>query len=139
MRACRRVHTSHVHHHHHHLHLDESLDTDLDDLQDEEDLDDEDEEEDDDEDDEDDDEEEMDYKMVFVVNRSLSLTPGVMTLLVSKATSGLYRKINSQVFLFSLTKLVFCNIEVVPYFLNFKLPEYFAFRNNDFDFGCCKV
>lgn len=39
----------------------------------------------------------MDYKMVFVVNRSLNLTPGVMTLLVSKATAGLYRKINAQV------------------------------------------
>ena len=61
LRACRRVHISHVHHHHHHLHLDEKMDTDdLDDLQDQKDLDDEDEDE--DEDDEDDDEEEMNYK-----------------------------------------------------------------------------
>ena len=41
-------------------------------------------------------EEEMDFKMVFVVNKSLELRPGNLALYTSRATVGLYRKINAQ-------------------------------------------
>ena len=62
----------------------------LDEDEDEEDEDDE-EEEDIDEDDED-----MDFKMVFVVNKSLELKAGMMSLYVAKSTAGLFKKINAQ-------------------------------------------
>jgi len=90
-----RIH--HGHHHHNHHNLEESLDDDdLDDLHEDEDLYDEDEDEEEDEDDEEEDELEMEFKMVFVVNRSLELSQGQIALQVSRATSGLYRKVNSQ-------------------------------------------
>jgi peptidyl-tRNA hydrolase len=38
----------------------------------------------------------MDYKMVFVVNKSLELRPGSLALYTSRATVGLYKKINAQ-------------------------------------------
>merc|ERR1719278_368385 len=77
---------------HHHLHR-HSHDEDLDeeDVEEEEMLDEDDEEEDIDEDDED-----MDFKMVFVVNKSLELKGGTMSLHVAKSTAGLFKKINSQ-------------------------------------------
>merc|ERR1719209_612874 len=71
------------HHHHHHVHH-HAHDEDLDDE-------DEDEDEDIDEDDED-----MDFKMVFVVNKSLELKSGIMSLYVAKSTAGLFKKINAQ-------------------------------------------
>lgn len=91
-----RMHNHHHHHHHHHLHMDESMDSeDMDELHDDDELEDEDEDE-EDEDDEDDEDIDMEYKMVFVVNRTLELSPGTMTTYVSKATAGLFRKINGQ-------------------------------------------
>ena len=88
----------HQHRHHHHMmnHRDEDLDEediDEEDLLEEEDDDEEDE---DIEEDEDDDEDEMEFKMVFVVNRSLELKSGMMSVYVGKATAGLFRKINAQ-------------------------------------------
>jgi hypothetical protein len=97
-------HLHHLHHHHHH-HNGEILDDDEldeDELheeeEDEEEEDEEEEEEEDmeEEDEEDIDEEEMDFKMVFVVNKSLELRPGHLALYTSRATVGLYRKINAQ-------------------------------------------
>jgi len=97
-RIVRRVHHNHVHHHLHEDHmLDEEYLEDLhhhhDDLEDDEDDEDEDEDE---EEDEDEDELDVDFKMVFVINRSLDLSPGQMTMSTSKATAGLFRKIYSQ-------------------------------------------
>ncbi len=102
-------HLHHLHHHHHHPSFDDDEDDlDEDDLhEDEEEEDEEDEEEEEDEDDlleededeeeeEDIEEEEMDYKMVFVVNKSLELRPGSLALYTSRATVGLYKKINAQ-------------------------------------------
>ena len=86
-----------IHHHHHamdhsHDEMDEE-DIDEEDLLEEEEDDDEEEDEDEDiEEDEDD----MELKMVFVVNKSLELRSGVMSVYVGKATAGLFRKINSQ-------------------------------------------
>merc|ERR1719491_1619993 len=69
---------------HHHLHR-HSHDEDLDeeDVEEEEMLD-------------EDDDEDMDFKMVFVVNKSLELKSGAMSLYVAKSTAGLFKKINSQ-------------------------------------------
>ena len=53
-------------------------------------------EEDEDIEEEDDDEDDMEFKMVFVVNRSLELKSGMMSIYVGKATAGLFRKINAQ-------------------------------------------
>jgi len=95
-RIVRRVHHNHIHHHLHEEHmLDEEF---LEDLHDHEDLDDEEDDDEDEDEDEDDDDDEldMDFKMVFVINRSLDITPGQMTMSVSKATAGLFRKIYSQ-------------------------------------------
>lgn len=88
-------HMCRVHHHHHHLLHDDDLDED--DI-DEEDLmeEEEDDEDDEDEDIEDEEDEDMEFKMVFVVNKSLELKSGIMSLYVAKATAGLFRKINSQ-------------------------------------------
>merc|ERR1719365_333135 len=83
------------HHHHHHAH-DEDLDDE--DVEEEEMLDeDEDEEDEDDDEDEDidEDDEDMDFKMVFVVNKSLELKSGIMSLYVAKSTAGLFKKINA--------------------------------------------
>ncbi len=103
-------HLHHLHHHHHHPSFDDDEDDlDEDDLH--EDEDEEEDEEDEEEEDEDDlledeeeeeeeeediEEEEMDYKMVFVVNKSLELRPGSLALYTSRATVGLYKKINAQ-------------------------------------------
>ena len=59
---------------------------------------DEDEEDEDDDEDEDidEDDEDMDFKMVFVVNKSLELRAGIMSLYVAKSTAGLFKKINAQ-------------------------------------------
>ena len=59
---------------------------------------DEDEEDEDDDEDEDidEDDEDMDFKMVFVVNKSLELKSGIMSLYVAKSTAGLFKKINAQ-------------------------------------------
>jgi len=89
------------HHHHHHIHRHHSHDEDLDDedVEEEEMLDeDEDEEDEDDEEEEDidEDDEDMDFKMVFVVNKSLELKAGMMSLYVAKSTAGLFKKINAQ-------------------------------------------
>jgi len=96
-RIVRRVHHNHVHHH---LHEEHMLDEDyLEDLHHHDDLDDDEDDEDEDEDeeeDEDEDELDVDFKMVFVINRSLDLSPGQMTMSTSKATAGLFRKIYSQ-------------------------------------------
>ena len=86
----------HQHQHHHHL-MDRNEDLDEEDIDEEDLL----EEEDDDEEDEDieeeeDDEDDMEFKMVFVVNRSLELKSGMMSVYVGKATAGLFRKINAQ-------------------------------------------
>jgi len=94
-------HLHHLHHHHHHRESFDEDDLDEDDLhEEEEEEEDEEEEEEDDlleeEDEEDLDEEEMDFKMVFVVNKSLELRPGSLALYTSRATVGLYRKINAQ-------------------------------------------
>ena len=98
---------NHLHHHHPQLHpqhhnLDEEESFDEDEL-DEEELHEEEEEDEEDEEDlediedeEDLEEEEMDFKMVFVVNKSLELRPGNLALYTSRATVGLYRKINAQ-------------------------------------------
>ena len=88
----------HQHQHHHHVmdHSNEDLDEediDEEDLLEEEDDDDE---EDEDIEEEDDDDDDMEFKMVFVVNRSLELRSGMMSLYVGKATAGLFRKINAQ-------------------------------------------
>jgi len=91
-------HMCRMHHHHMHHHSHDHDDIDEDDI-DEEDMLDEDEEEEEDEDDDDDideDEEDMDFKMVFVVNKSLDLRAGPMSLHVGKATAGLFKKINAQ-------------------------------------------
>ena len=96
-------HLHHLHHHHHHQTNEDSFDEDeLDeedllheeeeDEEEEEDL----EEEEDDDEEEDLDEEEMDFKMVFVVNKALELRPGSLAVYTSRATVGLYRKINAQ-------------------------------------------
>jgi len=88
-----RMHHHHVHHHNHdHDDLDED-DIDEEDMLDE---DEEEEEEEDEDEDIDEDEEDMDFKMVFVVNKTLELKPGSMSLHVGKATAGLFKKINSQ-------------------------------------------
>eukprot|EP00088_Acartia_fossae_P043801 TRINITY_DN4626_c0_g1_i1.p1 TRINITY_DN4626_c0_g1~~TRINITY_DN4626_c0_g1_i1.p1 ORF type:complete len:688 (+),score=214.90 TRINITY_DN4626_c0_g1_i1:131-2194(+) len=95
-RIVRKVHHNHIHHH---LHEDHLLDEEfLEELHEHEDLDDEEDEDEDEEDEEDEDEDEldMDFKMVFVINRSLDLSPGQMTMSVSKATAGLHRKTHSQ-------------------------------------------
>jgi len=95
-RIVRRVHHNHIHHH---LHEDHMLDEEyLEDLHDHEDLDDEEDDDEDEDEDEEDDEDEldMDFKMVFVINRSLEISPGQMTMGVSKSTAGLFRKIYSQ-------------------------------------------
>merc|ERR1719220_973372 len=55
-----------------------------------------DEEDEEDEDIEEEDDDDMEFKMVFVVNKSLELKSGVMSVYVGKATAGLFRKINSQ-------------------------------------------
>lgn len=110
-------HLHHLHHHHHHLHhhhtnheeededsFDEEEEDEEDELdeheineEDEEEEEDDEEEEEDIEDDEEDlEEEEMDFKMVFVVNKALELRPGSLALYTSRATVGLYRKINGQ-------------------------------------------
>lgn len=91
-------HMCRMHHHHMHHHSHDHDDLDEDDI-DEEDMLDEDEEEEEEEDDDDDideDEEDMDFKMVFVVNKTLELKAGSMSLHVGKATAGLFKKINSQ-------------------------------------------
>jgi len=92
-------HMCRIHHHHHiHHHSNDHDDIDDDDI-DEDDMLDEDEEEEEEEDEDEDieeDEEDMDFKMVFVVNKSVDLKPGSMSLYVGKATAGLFRKINSQ-------------------------------------------
>jgi len=85
---------------HHHLHR-HSHDEDLDeeDVEEEEMLDEDEEEEDEDDDEDEDideDDEDMDFKMVFVVNKSLELKSGAMSLYVAKSTAGLFKKINSQ-------------------------------------------
>jgi len=87
--------------HHHHIHRHHSHDEDLDDedVEEEEMLDeDEDEEDEDDEEEEDidEDDEDMDFKMVFLVNKSLELKAGMMSLYVAKSTAGLFKKINAQ-------------------------------------------
>ena len=38
----------------------------------------------------------MEFKMVFVINKSLELKAGQMSLNVGRATAGIFRKINSQ-------------------------------------------
>lgn len=83
------------HHHHHMFHDIDSDDIDLMMEEEEEESDNEDLEDEEDED-YDESEEEMEYKMVFVVNKSLELKPGVMSLHVGKATAGLSRKVNAQ-------------------------------------------
>ena len=95
-------HMCQLHHHHHHHHHMMHHDIDEDDL-DEDDLMDEDEEDEDDEDEEEEDEdiedeedEDMEFKMVFVINKSLELKSGIMSLYVGRATAGLFRKINAQ-------------------------------------------
>ena len=85
------------HHHHHMMHqheLEDSSDYDEDLMMEEE----EEEEEDDDEEEfEDEDEyEEMEYKMVFVINKSLDMKPGAVSLHVARATAGMMRKVNAQ-------------------------------------------
>jgi len=88
----------HQHRHHHHMMNNSNEDLDEEDI-DEEDLleeEDDDDEEDEDIEEEDDDEDEMEFKMVFVVNRSLELKSGMMSVYVGKATAGLFRKINAQ-------------------------------------------
>lgn len=86
-------------HHHHHLmhrhHPDTEEDIDEEDLMDDE-SDEEDEDIEDEEDLEDDDDDDMEFKMVFVINKSLDLKAGQMSLHVGRATAGLFRKINSQ-------------------------------------------
>jgi len=42
------------------------------------------------------DDDEMDFKMVFVVNKSLDMKAGMMSLFVGKTATGLFRKINAQ-------------------------------------------
>ena len=85
-------------HHHHHLmhrhHPDTEDDIDEEDLMDDES--DEDDEDIEDEEDLEDDEDDMEFKMVFVINKSLDLKAGQMSLHVGRATAGLFRKINSQ-------------------------------------------
>jgi len=91
-------HMCRMHHHHVHHHSHDHDDLDEDDI-DEEDMLDEDEEEEEEEDEDEDideDEEDMDFKMVFVVNKTLDLKAGSMSLHVGKATAGLFKKINSQ-------------------------------------------
>jgi len=86
-------------HHHHHLvhrhHPDTEDDIDEEDLMDD-DSDDDDEDIEDEEDLEDEDDDDMEFKMVFVINKSLDLKAGQMSLNVGRATAGLFRKINSQ-------------------------------------------
>lgn len=86
-------------HHHHHLmnrhHPDTEDDIDEEDLMDDE-SDEDDEDIEDEEDLEDDDDDDMEFKMVFVINKSLDLKAGQMSLNVGRATAGLFRKINSQ-------------------------------------------
>jgi len=98
IRMCRKAHSHHHNHiHHQHIHLDDSLDEeDIEELHDEDELEEEEDDDEEEEDEDDDDEVDTEYKMVFVVNRSLELTPGQMTMHVSRATAGLFRKINSQ-------------------------------------------
>ena len=87
------------HHIHHVNHSHDTDEFDEEDMEEEELLDEDDEGEEDDEDEEDLDEEEdddMDFKMVFVVNKSLDLKAGMMSLYVGKSASGLFRKINAQ-------------------------------------------
>jgi len=87
-----RIHAQ-AHHCYHHYHA-ESIDSeDLDESFEEEDEFDDEEEV---EEEEEEDEEDMEFKMVFVVNRALDMSPGTMTKYVSKATSGLFRKINGE-------------------------------------------
>ena len=93
------THVCRMHHHHHvHHHTHDHDDLDDDDIEEEDMIDeDEEEEEEEDEDEEiDEDEEDMDFKMVFVVNKSVDMKPGAMSLHVGKATAGLFRKINAQ-------------------------------------------
>merc|ERR1711915_357269 len=86
-------HMCRIHHHHHiHHHSNDHDDIDDDDIDEDE----EEEEEEDEDEDIEEDEEDMDFKMVFVVNKSVDLKPGSMSLYVGKATAGLFRKINSQ-------------------------------------------
>ena len=87
-----------LHHHQHHMMDHSQGDLDEDDI-DEEDLleeEEDDEEDEEDEDIEEEDDDDMEFKMVFVVNKSLELKSGVMSVYVGKATAGLFRKINSQ-------------------------------------------
>merc|ERR1712165_196081 len=83
---CRMHHHAMMHHH----------DIDSEDIYEEDLMEEEDEDEDDEDEDIDDEDEDMEFKMVFVVNKSLDLKSGVMSLYVAKATAGLFRKINSQ-------------------------------------------
>jgi len=97
IRMCRKIHHNHMHHQHTHIHPEDSLDEeDIEELHDEDELEEEDDEDEEEDEEEEEDEIDMEYKMVFVVNRALELTPGQMTMNVSKATAGLFRKINSQ-------------------------------------------
>jgi len=95
-------HMCRMHHHHRHHSNDDDEDDDDDDDEDEEedieedDMLDEDEEDEDEDEDIDEDDEDMDFKMVFVVNKSLELKAGTMSLYVAKTTAGLFKKINSQ-------------------------------------------
>ena len=90
-----RTHICNHHHHMFHHHDIDEEDIDEDDLMMEEEEE-EDDEDLDDEEDEDFDEDDIEYKMVFVVNKSLEMKAGVMSLHVGKATAGLCRKVNSQ-------------------------------------------
>lgn len=83
---CRMHHHAMMHHH----------DIDSEDIDEEDLMEEEEEDEDDEDEDIDDEDEDMEFKMVFVVNKSLDLKSGVMSLYVAKATAGLFRKINSQ-------------------------------------------
>jgi len=90
------IRQQHIHHIHHSHDTDEF---DEEDMEEEELLDEDDEGEEEDEDDEDideEDEDEMDFKMVFVVNKSLDMKAGMMSLFVGKTATGLFRKINAQ-------------------------------------------
>jgi len=92
-------HMCRMHHHHHlvhHHHPDTEDDIDEEDLMDDDSDDDDDEDIEDEEDLEDEDDDDMEFKMVFVINKSLELKAGQMSLNVGRATAGLFRKINSQ-------------------------------------------
>ena len=87
-----------LHHHHHHAMEHNRGDIEDDDIDEEDVLEEEEEDEDDEEEEEDieEDDDDMEFKMVFVVNKSLELRSGMMSVYVGKATAGLFRKINSQ-------------------------------------------